>query len=158
MNLAFKRQMTPAMYFLLMGGNWPFDRFGDIWCGLFVKKICDHLGLVVRSGLPHVKHVRASDVWSNLKKELPGYTVNESLWEAVDSVRLTKSSVRECYTEIAEKLDLSGEYWDKVRKAMRIWAALFPAAEESAGRGTDQVNCTNAPAKQRALAAATHGQ
>ena len=57
MNLAFKPQIIPAMYFLLMGQrNWPFDRFGDIWCGIFLKKICDHLGLGVKSGCPIVEH------------------------------------------------------------------------------------------------------
>ena len=32
MNLAFRREALPMMYFLLMGKEYPFDRFGDIWC------------------------------------------------------------------------------------------------------------------------------
>jgi reversibly glycosylated polypeptide/UDP-arabinopyranose mutase len=36
MNLAFRRELTPAMYFLLMGPDREFDRFGDIWCGVLV--------------------------------------------------------------------------------------------------------------------------
>ena len=51
MNLAFRREMTPAMYFMLQGhmrkpagagynlDALPFDRFDDIWAGLFAKKI-----------------------------------------------------------------------------------------------------------------------
>lgn len=130
MNLAFSRKIIPAMYFLLMGKGWPFDRFGDIWCGVFVKKICDHLGLAVRSGQPHVAHRKASDIWANLRKELPGYTLNEELWRAVDSILLTQSSVRDCYKQIANNLPFVGEYWENLRIAMNSWADLF-ATERS---------------------------
>ncbi len=129
MNLAFKPKMLPAMYFLLMGRDWPFDRFGDIWCGIFAKKICDHLGWAVRSGEPRIDHMRTSNVWTNLRKELPGYGVNETFWQAVDSVVLTETTVGDCYKELAEKLPLAGEYWDRLRMAMRIWADLCPAME-----------------------------
>ncbi len=127
MNLAFKPKIVPAMYFLLMGREWPFDRFGDIWCGIFSKRICDHLGFAVRSGEPRIEHQRASNVWTNLRKETPGYEVNETLWLAVDSVVLTKETVRDCYKELAEKLPMTGEYWDRLRRAMPVWAELFPA-------------------------------
>lgn len=130
MNLAFKPKMVSAMYFLLMGRDWPFDRFGDIWCGIFAKKICDHLGLAVRSGEPRIEHQRASNVWTNLRKEMPGYEVNEALWRAVDPVVLTRSTVRDCYKELAEKLAMKGEYWERVRRAMTVWAELFPRAAE----------------------------
>jgi len=116
---------VPAMYFLLMGKDWPFDRFGDIWAGLFVKKICDHLGYGVKSGEPLVEHQRASNVWVNLRKELPGYEVNETLWQIIDSIVLTKETVKECYKELAKKLPLNGDYWDKLKRAMVIWSELF---------------------------------
>ena len=134
MNLAFKPKMAPAMYFLLMGKNWPFDRFGDIWCGIFSKKICDHLGLAVCSGEPRIEHQRASNPWTNLRKELPGYEVNETLWEAVDSLVLTGTNPRECYRELAEKLPLSGEYWDQLRAAMGMWTGLFAHARNERAR------------------------
>ena len=126
MNVAFKPKIIPAFYFLLMGQkNWPFDRYGDIWCGIFIKKICDHLGLGVKSGEPLVDHKRASNVWTNLKKELPGYEVNEVLWKEIDAVILTRDSFKECYLELSEKLPMKGDYWDRLRQAMRIWAGLF---------------------------------
>lgn len=130
MNLAFKPKIAPAMYFLLMGKDWPFDRFGDIWCGIFSKKICDYLGFAVRSGEPRIEHQRASNVWTNLRKEMPGYEVNEELWRAVDSVVLTKDTVRDAYKELARKLPMAGEYWERLRRAMTIWAELFPATAE----------------------------
>lgn len=130
MNLAFKPKIAPAMYFLLMGREWTFDRFGDIWCGIFSKRICDHLGFAVRSGEPRIEHQRASNVWTNLRKEAPGYEVNETLWRGVDSVILTKETVRDCYKEFAQKLPMTGEYWDRLRTAMTIWAELFPTGAE----------------------------
>jgi Reversibly glycosylated polypeptide len=129
MNLAFKPRVIPALYFLLMGKEWPFDRFGDIWCGVFLKKICDHLGLAICSGSPRIEHQRASNVWTNLRKEVPGYEVNEALWREVDSLVLTRSSFRGCYKELADKLPLAGEYWDRLRTAMHVWADLFPEDE-----------------------------
>jgi reversibly glycosylated polypeptide/UDP-arabinopyranose mutase len=125
MNLAFTRALAPAMYFLLMGQGWPYDRFGDIWCGVIAKKICDHLGLAVASGRPFVEHARASDVHANLRKELPGYEANETFWLAVDRIVLTERTVGSCYREIAAKLALTGPYWQRLRDAMAIWADLF---------------------------------
>lgn len=125
MNLSFKSMVLPAMYFLLMGKDRPYDRFGDIWCGIMVKRICDHLGYYVRSGLPYVEHQRASDIWTNLRKELAGYEVNERLWAEVDNIRLTGDTFRTCYKELASKLNLAGEYWTQLKRAMQVWADLF---------------------------------
>lgn len=126
MNVAFLPEIVPAFYFLLMGSGYEFDRMGDIWAGLFVKRICDHLGYAVNSGRPLVDHLRASNVWANLRKEAPTLPVNEELWVAVDKVVLTKSTVKACYLELAEKLGMEGEYWEKLKRAMAIWAELFP--------------------------------
>ncbi len=128
MNVAFRREVTPAMYFLPMGRDWEFDRYGDIWGGVFVKRICDHLRKAVRSGPPAIDHQRASNVWVNLRKEANGYETNEELWQAVDSLVLTGTTFRACYLELADKLSLTGPYWDRVRVAMRLWAELFPDA------------------------------
>lgn len=125
MNVAFTREILPAMYFLLMGGDYVFDRFGDIWCGILSKKICDHLGFMVRSGFPVVEHVRASNAFDNLVKEAPGIRENETFWQAVDSVHLTERTVAGCYKELAHDLPLESEYWLKTREAMTVWAGLF---------------------------------
>lgn len=127
MNLAFKPEMAPLMYFLLMGKGY-YDRFGDIWCGVFAKKICDHLGLYVHSGWPLVRHQRASNVWVNLRKEAPGLEVNENVWEWIDQLELQSSTVKECYKEVAElvcKWVDPSDYWQKLGKAMKIWVELF---------------------------------
>jgi len=128
MNLAWRPELTPALYFGLQGAAYPFDRFGDIWAGLFVKKICDHLGLGVWSGSPHVRHERVSNVWANLRKELPGLEINEWLWMHVDAARLGGATVGACYEELADRvgeLYPHGAYWGKLAEAMRLWTWMF---------------------------------
>lgn len=125
MNLAWRAALTPAMYFLLMGQGEPYDRFGDIWCGVAAKRICDHLLLGVNSGRPLVRHQRASNVWANLRKEAAGLAVNEEYWQAVDRVHLNGSTVAGCYRELGERLSLTGDYWDRLKRAMCEWAALY---------------------------------
>src|SRR5258708_7143906 len=106
MNLAFKREITPLMYFPLMGEDaqgkkWGYDRFDDIWAGIFAKKILDHLKYGVVNGAPFVEHRKASNPFTNLKKEAAGIEKNEELWLAVDAVKLKKSTPRACYIEVA---------------------------------------------------------
>jgi hypothetical protein len=125
MNVAIRPQAIPAFYFLLMGRGYDYDRFGDIWSGVILKKIADHLGYCINSGSPAIKHLRASSVWANLKKEAPGLEVNETLWAAVDRIRLSGATFRACYREIASGLDLPGGYWENLRKAMSTWTELF---------------------------------
>lgn len=125
MNLAFRIDMLPAMYQLLMGPEYEYDRFGDIWSGVFSKRICDHLQLGVYSGFPHVRHQSVSSVWDNLRKEVPGMQDNETLWKSVDEIILTKETVADCYVELAEKLNVSGKYWSELKAAMRIWVGLL---------------------------------
>jgi len=125
MNLAWNPKITPALYFGLQGRDFLYDRFGDIWAGLFAKRICDHLGMGVLSGLPHIYHNRASDVWANLNKEHIGVGANEWLWEKVDDVPLRGHSVVDCYHELAYEIGGDGGYWDQLEKAMHIWASLF---------------------------------
>ncbi len=125
MNLAFLPEVVPALYFLLMGPSWPFDRFGDIWAGIILKKICDHLGYAINSGDPYIRHQRASNVWDNLRKEATGLRTNEELWLAIDQIGLRAGNFRECYGEIARGLQLSGEYWDKLKEAIPVWLSIF---------------------------------
>jgi reversibly glycosylated polypeptide / UDP-arabinopyranose mutase len=147
MNFAFRAELTPLMYFPLMGedakGNkWGFDRFDDIWAGIFAKKVMDHLGLGVVNGVPMVEHRKASDPFVNLQKEAAGITVNEVLWQAVDRVELEGKSAVECYAELAEKIDFEWvvsesklfdevvdekaiKYFSSLSKAMTRWSKLF---------------------------------
>lgn len=125
MNIAWRPEFTAAMYFLLMGPDYHYDRFGDIWGGVLAKRVADHLGLAINSGSPGILHERASNVFTNLAKESRGLAVNETFWRAVDSVVLTAESVPAAYAELADRLPLQTEEFVLLRRAMRAWAELF---------------------------------
>jgi reversibly glycosylated polypeptide/UDP-arabinopyranose mutase len=80
MNLAFRREILPYMYFAPMGHRVGLDRFGDIWLGVTIKKMLDEMGFASVSGYSKVLHERASDPITNLKKEAIGMMLNEQFW------------------------------------------------------------------------------
>lgn len=131
MNLAFKCEVTPLMFFPMMGKapdgkGWGYDRFDDIWAGIFSKKIMDELKMAVVSGSPFTEHKKASKNQDNLKKEFLGTKVNEILWKQVAKVRLTKKTPKECYLELAKKVKFpKTKYFNNLREAMSVWANLF---------------------------------
>lgn len=131
MNLAFIREITPLMFFPMMGETpkgkeWPYNRFDDIWAGIFSKKIMDHLNLEVISGSPIVHHKKASKPTENHIKEMSGLKVNETLWKLIDEVKLTKNTPKACYVELASKINFpKNNYFQKLKKAMVIWANLY---------------------------------
>lgn len=128
MNLSFPRWWTYAMYFLLMGKGYPFDRFGDIWCGVFSKRMCDHLRLNMVYGHPHVRHAGLSNAMKSLVKEAPGTAAHEHLWSYIDETLLTANNVSGSYLQLADAIEdyphHSDGYWDKLAEAMRIWVKL----------------------------------
>jgi hypothetical protein len=131
MNLAFKREITPLMFFPMMGKDpdgksWGLDRYDDIWAGIFSKKIMDHLKMGVVNGSPFIEHRKASLVRNNHKKEINGMKINEDLWKCVSEVKLTKTTPKTCYLELSNKIKFpKGAYFEKLKKAMVIWANLF---------------------------------
>lgn len=126
MNLAFRRCVTPLMYFPLMGEGRIYRRFDDIWCGVIAKHICDHLGINIASGEPFIHHSRASNVFVNLVKEAPGIAENETAWERISQIALSASTPVSCMKEAGTVLSREpNEYWSRVGKAMQIWSGLF---------------------------------
>lgn len=127
MNLSWKREMTKYMYFMLMGKSYPFDRFGDIFCGIVAKKVCDTYGWSVRSGTPYIYHSRASNVFDNLIKEAKGIKYNEVFWKVVDRVKHNPN--RDIYLDIAEEIgnaqELDLQYFKMLSKSMKVWFSLF---------------------------------
>lgn len=125
MNLAFRPEVIPALYFLLMGRGYECDRFGDIWSGIFLKEICDHLGFQISGGRPYVRHERASDPHVNFEKEKNGLLMNERLWKDVRAMNLCGRTVKDCYVSLADQLPVYSPYWARIKEAMRVWAGLF---------------------------------
>ena len=163
MNVMWKAEYTALMYHLLMGQEigdvvaatevgqrdvhltvkFPFDRFGDIWCGILMKKCADNLGKVVTTGTPYIRHERASNPFTNLKKEANGLEVNEDFWEYVDAFdtpELTdgRESAAELYFYLGKYIEKYTKfpeyvpYFIKLGKAMSLWAELF---EDDRGEG-----------------------
>jgi hypothetical protein len=105
MNTSFQRRIIPAFYQLYMKVM-GIDRFDDIWSGLFIKKIADHLGDSICLGKPLVYHdKRARSTFKDLKAELEGMIINETLWKIVDSLELNGKDYFECYLELANEID-----------------------------------------------------
>ncbi len=132
MNLAFRRELAPAMYFGLHGPDWGIDRFDDIFAGVLAKRVLDHLGKAAVTGAPSVEHRRQSDVFANLRKEAPGMELNENLWLAVRDVPLSPNiqTVGDCYLQLVNGLPdvIVGEPpgWTRsFKEAAALWLGLF---------------------------------
>lgn len=162
MNVMWKREATVLMYHLLMGRRkpavdgvagldkdglikLPVDRFGDIWCGILMKKIADLTSHSVTTGMPYIRHERASNPFVNLRKEADGILINETFWEHVDKFEHDRSLAEVAIPIVAErqvvfssmysrmgehvmKFDSIPEYAEYFRQlgmAMQIWAELF---------------------------------
>src|SRR5258708_4507224 len=105
---------------------------GSSRAGVLAKKGAEHLGLLGPPGAPSGLHPRASNPEVNLQKETPGYPVNEALWRRVEAVGLSAETVAGCYQQLADNLDMRGEYWTTVKSAMKVWASLFAIPLERA--------------------------
>ena len=113
MNTAFRREAIPAMYQLYMS-YMGVDRYDDIWSGLFVKKVADHLGDRISIGSPVGLHdKRPRPVFGDVVKEANGLALNEELWRAVDSFVLEGRSYWDSYSSLTAHL----KQWAKKRKA-----------------------------------------
>ncbi|XP_024967850.1 probable UDP-arabinopyranose mutase 5 [Cynara cardunculus var. scolymus] len=106
-NLAFDREMVgpallPALK-LAKEGKFRWETIEDIWCGLVVKAVCDHLDLGVKTGLPYVSRNERGSAIDSLKKEWEGVKLMEELVPFFQSLKLSPEAVtaESCVTEIA---------------------------------------------------------
>lgn len=91
MNVMVRREALPLFYFAPMGPRASldgqiWDRFGDIWLGITLKRALDRRNWAMVSGYAAVEHTRASDVQINLKKEATGLEWNERFWSEGGSI------------------------------------------------------------------------
>jgi hypothetical protein len=142
MNLAWRRELTPAMWHGLFGPEYGFDQYDDIWCGVLAKKILDVLGKAAVSGSPSVEHRRQSGPFLNLRKQAPGLEVNEHFWRAVQNVMMwqqddgsepTAQAVAAIYRSLIASLPdtlpgdeaLDAGYLARFKEGADVWAQLF---------------------------------
>ncbi|CAK8542491.1 unnamed protein product [Lathyrus sativus] len=134
-NIAFNREaigpaLVPAL--VLAGeGKLRWETVEDIWCGLCVKAICDHLALGVKSGLPYVWRTERGNAIDSLKKEWEGVKLMEDVVPFFQSVRLSQSAitVEDCVVEMAksvkEQLGKVDPMFSQAADAMEEWVKLW---------------------------------
>ncbi len=122
MNLGFRREVACVMYQPFQGELTPFDRFADIWCGLFAQKALEGQYVFMNGGAC-VYHRRASNAKANFKKEMPGRAEHETLWKDVWNIKVD-GSVFERYAQIAGVVSLRDGYFDKLTSNMLKWLEL----------------------------------
>lgn len=131
MNCAWRREYTPIMWQLTML-NGRYNRVGDIWSGLFIKKTLDMVGAcMVINGFASVEHNRASDPYNSLVKEAPSVYMNDHLWENLNVPVVSEdNNLLDVYLGVTnqaiwffEKHDK--EYAEYFRKARDEWLSLW---------------------------------
>lgn len=133
MNVAFRASIAPLMYFGLQGQGYAYDRYDDIWCGIIAKHCLDRLGMAVTSGLPYIRHSKASNPFTNLRREEKAMRVNETLWKDVRDIHVTGNDARTAMECIALNLSPNGvgtEYFERLKEAMKVWSSLFKEEED----------------------------
>lgn len=153
MNMMWKAKVTVLMYHLLMGyklekdpaspggsvptlEKLPFDNFGDIFCGVILKKICDIIGYTVTTGMPYARRECVNNPLTNLKNEANAIEVNERFWKYIDEFtpsfnKGATDSLMGLYCDMGihigayKEFPEYTEYFDKLGQAMIIWSKLF---------------------------------
>lgn len=81
MNLAFRWEAMPLMYWSPAKRLKGCERFDDIWMGLrLTRSLAVHRAALV-TGLASCVHARASDTFKNLEQEARGIGINEKAWQ-----------------------------------------------------------------------------
>lgn len=136
-NIAFNRELAgPALFpglRLAAEGKLRWETVEDIWCGLCVKVVCDHLGLGVKTGLPYVWRNDRGNAIESLKKEWEGVKLMEEVVPFFQSVRLSQAAVttEDCVLEIValvkERLATVDPVFARAAQAMADWIKLWKA-------------------------------
>ncbi|XP_017626501.1 probable UDP-arabinopyranose mutase 5 isoform X3 [Gossypium arboreum] len=145
-NIAFEREavgpaLVPALK-LAGEGKCRWETMEDIWSGLCVKVVCDHLGLGVKTGLPYIWRTDRGDPIASLKKEWEGVKLMEEVIPFFQSVRLPReaTTVEECIVEVAnavkERLGSMDPVFARASKAMLDWIKLWQSVGSSSSRSS----------------------
>lgn len=80
MNLAFRREAMPLMFWCPARWLPGAERFDDIWMGIHLVRGLNSAGAALVSGRASCVHTRLSNTFTNLRQEALGIGVNEDLW------------------------------------------------------------------------------
>jgi reversibly glycosylated polypeptide/UDP-arabinopyranose mutase len=87
MNLAFKREALPYVYFAPVGNFKGAERFDDIWAGVNIVNDFAKLNWGIVSGYAKIQHLRASNVFQNLEKEATGIKHHEEFYKDLENYK-----------------------------------------------------------------------
>ncbi|KAG8390691.1 hypothetical protein BUALT_Bualt01G0109900 [Buddleja alternifolia] len=134
-NIGFNTELVgPALvpaFRLGKEGKLRWETVEDIWTGMCVKVVCDHLRLGVKTGLPYVWRKERGDAVESLKKEWEGVKLMEDVVPFFQSLRLSEAAVtaEDCVAEIAasvkERLGASNTMFARAAETMVEWTKLW---------------------------------
>jgi hypothetical protein len=139
-NTAYSIRLLPIMYDTFQGayvGELKLDRFGDIWCNLFIEKIMAKIGGRISIGIPIVEHRREPrNTFEDFMKEFWGIIVSERLFYVINEIEINAKSYTDAYLELISQLEkrldfLSFDkeslrkYFNKLLNSMRLWVELL---------------------------------
>lgn len=87
MNLAFRREALPYIYFAPVGQFKGAERWDDIFMGVMVIKKFAELNWAITTGYAKVQHLRASNPFTSLAKEAVGILHGEEFWKDPDNYK-----------------------------------------------------------------------
>ena len=137
-NTAFHRDLLPAMYLdplFVKCGPLTVGRYDDIWMGIFLKVLTDHLGDYITVGLPWVRQIRNDhDLIQDMLWELPAQRITNTLAGTLERVQLTGTDYGTCYMELVRELrrlvpedaysDDEKDFLDELLGRMEAWARV----------------------------------
>lgn len=134
-NIGFNTELVgPAFvpaFVLDKEGKVRWETIEDLWSGMCIKMVCDHLKLGVKSGLPYVWRNDRGNAIESLKKEWTGVKLMEDVVPFFQSLKLSEGAVtaEHCVTEIAtlvkEKLGAKNPVFGQAADTMVEWVKLW---------------------------------
>jgi hypothetical protein len=125
MNVSFKPKIIPA-YYQLWHRGWD-----DLFSGLYLKVIADHLNAGLSVGAPLCYHDKEPrDLFRDAETEHPSVKLNEELWKVLLEINLNEETWLGCYRELATQLKqkakpLSPHYITQLTDKMLAWCSLI---------------------------------
>ncbi|XP_021772384.1 probable UDP-arabinopyranose mutase 5 isoform X2 [Chenopodium quinoa] len=142
-NIGFNRELLgPALFpglKLTKEGKLRWETMEDVFSGMCVKVVCDHLKFGVKTGLPYVWREERGDAVQSLKKDWEGMKLMEDAVPFFESIKLPAEAVKaeDCLLEIAklvkerfaaEKNSVFIQAADAMTEWVNLWKKVVPAS------------------------------
>ena len=132
MNVAFNKTLIgPAFMQGLMGDGQPWARYDDMFCGWASKVVGDHIGAGTKSGAPYIRHNKAFNPFTDLKKEYMGLFWQDGIIQFFQNITLSgcNKDAASAYMELADLVGAGlshlNPYFSRLGKAMKLWVTIW---------------------------------